>query len=420
MHKAAHVSLSPILHCIAQPSKPSRHILVANVDNATVSLDAQNGGLLWSHRLEGPAYGSPLLEDSMVFVGTAAGVVVALQADSGEVLWQRQTNGSIVNAPRLVKGSPSVLVVTSGQRAVGLMAATGRVLWVYTANDDMVATAAVSHDGSKVFVGSEDGVLVALLSRTGAKVWDLPLKGNLFGVQTTPIVHGRGSDEVLYVAPQTGMEVFKVNATDGSLDWTFASYQQQFSRPGTISSQLLHVGPDNLLFSSIFPEDHPPGPRGLWFSLYRLNTSTGRVVWNTSRPTGLNEYDVPCRPPVVVEDHVVVAAEDGVMESFDWHTGRLTWRKHFSNSPAGGTLAGTLLPLPEQKSVLILNGTAAVAMDIETGATSWQVPLKGQSRAPFATMQKPFALFLAGDEAIVSVRETEHLFEVSAENSPLV
>jgi len=85
-----------------------------------VAIDLRTGKVIWETQFPGPAYGSLVVSNDVVFATSAEGVVHALSANSGGELWQAAlpsgTNaGVMVSGDMLIAGAG--LPVAEGQTA---------------------------------------------------------------------------------------------------------------------------------------------------------------------------------------------------------------------------------------------------------------------------------------------------------------
>ncbi len=78
--------------------------------------DTQTGRRLWTRFTSSSVMTAPVLYDSLVVFGTAAGRVLALHRTTGETAWQVQLPGNIMMAPPLLSGGS--LIVTLDPRSV--------------------------------------------------------------------------------------------------------------------------------------------------------------------------------------------------------------------------------------------------------------------------------------------------------------
>ncbi|MGH9967308.1 MAG: PQQ-binding-like beta-propeller repeat protein [Pyrinomonadaceae bacterium] len=140
-----------------------------------------------------------------------------------------------------------------------------------------------------------------------------------------------------------------------------------------------------------------------------LNSATGKQIWTSSQPISYEMHNAarthgkgPKSTPVLYNGNVYTLGISGVLSCHDARTGKLKWRREFSQQyPKTSPLFGTAM------SPLVLNGQliahvgghdkgALMAFDAETGAVKWSNETDGPAYA------SPIVVNLAGTRQVVT------------------
>jgi len=129
--------------------------------------------LLWKFKTAGAIKSSPVVDDGLVFVGSADANIYAIDLEKGSRVWAYKTTDSVEATPCVVAGS--VFVGSADGFLYALDAKTGSLRWKYQTGGQILGAAnwARSPDGQGVWilVGSYDNKLHCVDSGTGKVVW---------------------------------------------------------------------------------------------------------------------------------------------------------------------------------------------------------------------------------------------------------
>jgi outer membrane protein assembly factor BamB len=218
---------------------------VVMVDLYLYAFDRETGLPGWRFEAEigvNLANSTPTANDSVVFIGSGAGIVWALDGKTGSVIWRRPPP---VSYPALavhpVFAGDLVLVgytePAAGNRgALGALdAATGEVRWVHDflsyvdAGQDAGCYGDVAVTETSVYSSIGRGDVLALDRSTGQLQWRAPASSNLPGTERRPAAVVRG---VLVVGstrghltgfdPATGDTLWHRQLSNGSINEPFA------------------------------------------------------------------------------------------------------------------------------------------------------------------------------------------------------
>jgi outer membrane protein assembly factor BamB len=189
-----------------------------------VSLNADDGAVLWDRRFDLPLMGGPTAIDGRVAVTDIDGRLFVLSASDGAVLWSRVGNPESTRV--LGASSPAIhngeLVLTGNDAELSVLTLDrGELLWgddlsvrtPRTALDNINSIVAHPvYDGNMVFVGSMSGRFAAYNTQTGSQSWEI-------GVAThqQPWVAGK----TVFAVSAKG-RVYAIRRQDGSIRWISA------------------------------------------------------------------------------------------------------------------------------------------------------------------------------------------------------
>ena len=174
-------------------------------DYQIFAVDAQTGREIWSRQMPYPVWGSPSVNENLVFFGLGRGTF----SDSGPI---------------------------PAGKVVALNTETGDVVWEHEA-EDAVLTAIAVQNGYVIF-GSRDGYVYCLQAADGELSWQTDLGGP---VVSSPAV----TPEVVYAAAKNGY-IYALSADSGEMQWEFNTRIvtrniELYSSPA-IANGLLYIG----------------------------------------------------------------------------------------------------------------------------------------------------------------------------------
>lgn len=149
--------------------------------NKVISLDAQDGEIIWQKKLNATARSAPALSDSLVIVATAQNTLYALSKKSGSIKWKH--SGSVEDLSLYGTPAPLVhknvaLVSYSSGEFYALNANNGAVLWFDLILGPRQSSSFISDIdstpfavGDRVFVSSSQGILASYNIFSGIRLW---------------------------------------------------------------------------------------------------------------------------------------------------------------------------------------------------------------------------------------------------------
>ena len=260
----SHAGGAPIL---SAPTVLSDRVVVANVENVLVALDAQTGALVWRHaqRLdpsrstELELYGAPAptLAGELLLSGFSDGSMVALDLESGTVVWQRRVGEGqypdIIAEALVIEGAGGTTdAIVSGytEPLVSIELESRNVRWRHDVGG---ACAAVLGAERRIYHGGNDGVLRAIDAVTGAIAWEWDSETE--AALTQPVLTEAG---LLVGASAGGFSLIDVD--DGSLAWRF---DDGYELAGITAAAAVHgrqavvLTNAGNLYSFVVPQEEP-------------------------------------------------------------------------------------------------------------------------------------------------------------------
>ncbi len=260
---------------LTRPAVDDKQVVVQTVDGKVQALDRENGKQRWLYERSVPALSlrggsSPVIVDQVVLVGFSSGKLLALNLTNGEPQWE-----ATVANPRgrtdlermvdvdaeLIVDNGLVYAVSYQGRVAAVLLETGRVLWVR----DISSYAGMVLAGRYLYVADSGGRVWALDKDNGTTLWR---QGDLRGRGlTAPAVMGN----YLIVGDYQGY-LHWLSLEDGSL-----------------------VGRHRVVYEDYF--------------VHKDREEQGRLY-------GFDEDIAVNSAPVVLDDRLYAASNDGVLAAF--------------------------------------------------------------------------------------------------------
>ncbi len=311
---------------------------------------------LWTRPLSG-TWASPIVADSIIYVGTTDGKFHAARASDGRELWTWSGPNRIDG--RAVVTDDAVYFVDGRVDLVALNRADGTLRWRFALHDEALAGKPVPDNPTfnrrtaiplvlddVVYCGSSDGGLYAIGVRSGLKLWRYEAKSSIFSgvraVGANGLAFGCMDGRVVTIDRQTRAET--------------AHYQTA----GGVVTTPLFVN-DRLIVGS---RD---------YTLYGFNTADASVAWKFSYWFSWVEST-----PQLVDGMIYLGASDfRRVTALDPATGQTRWSTDVGGMCWGwpavttdtvfiGTVAQNI------PGTLIAHTGGVIALDRATGTVKWQ------------------------------------------------
>ncbi|HEX6226610.1 MAG TPA: PQQ-binding-like beta-propeller repeat protein [Chryseolinea sp.] len=277
--------------------------------------------LQWKFATNAPIFGSPLVADGIVYIGSLDSSLYAIEMSSGKLKWKLRTGGEIRST--------------------------------------------VCLSGDKLFLYSGDATLYSINRVSGKVVWTFKTKGGVLGdrrydfadyFQSSPVAFKNR----IYFGAGDG-RVYAVNASDGTLLWNFKSQGIMHTTP-TLYKDRLFIGS----FDG---------------NLYALQAETGDLLWKFKTVGHRYFPDGEIQgSPVVANDLVYFGARDYNLYAIDVYGGYSHWNKSF---PFGWAMAVT--PGDSVVYVGTSDDRVLVALDGKSGMELWRTDVKFNVFGPCVT-----------------------------------
>jgi outer membrane protein assembly factor BamB len=246
---------------IVRPTKSHGLIVVTDVDDLAVALEADSGSLAWRYQhskdlareAELTLYAAPpaVVHDDNVLLGFSDGTLAGLDVVTGEVQWTERIGEG--RYPDLVaEPTPhGTDLYTSGyyRPLVALDMDTQEVRWRVDHGGASAAVIDTRQEPATVYHPGSNGTLRAISSLTGAERWAWESGNN--GALTSPVITEAG----LVVASSQG-GVYMVDPDNGNELWRYHEQhllQGVSSAPMVDGKQLFFVSNAGWLYSFVVP-----------------------------------------------------------------------------------------------------------------------------------------------------------------------
>jgi eukaryotic-like serine/threonine-protein kinase len=313
-------------------------------NNKLYAFDARNGNVKWTFT-GASIIATPIIQDSVVYVGSTDGRLYALNVGDGSQKWKSAatTNGAMFTANPLIKNGV-VYIGDYGGKCHAYNAADGSSKWSYdipSPYKNINSTPILN--GNTIYFASYDGKIYALDAGTGLYKWATASTGN-------PISSGMALvNGVIYVGALP--KVYAFDATTGSTKWvTPTPAFTQYSSSPTVANDIVFIG----------------GGDGI---VYAFKVADGSISWSKVLSTGSIVSS-----PMYKNGIIYVGGGDGKMYALQSSTGNLVWQ----NNDASSTKNIYSGPTLSERAIYsgTLEGKVA-AMDIITGSTKWVTAIAG-------------------------------------------
>lgn len=325
--------------------------------------DGETGkNIAWKTPLPGDGYASPVIwKDSIFLVScvpeTQERVLMRLDRRSGKILWQRtvfksplesihpqnsrasstpvtdgktvyvsflEIDGSTIDAPNVGRKRP----ITPGVMVVAAYDFDGNLKWSVKPGDFISAhgycSCPILFEDTVIVNGDHDGesYIVALNKKNGKQVWKVPRKHKIRSYVTPIIREVAGRTQMVFSGSE---HIISLDPRDGSKHWSIEGPAEQFVASMVYDGNLFYM-------AAGFPTHHVMGikPTGSG------DVTESHVVWHSK--------EVKCYvpSPVLVNNYLLVADDQGTANCFDTKDGKRLWRTrmgrhyHASLITAGG------------------------------------------------------------------------------------
>lgn len=314
---------------------------MARTNRSTRSL-APPLALRWEYNTAaGFGTGSPVVADSIVFVGTLQGELHAVHIRSGQRVGYRSFESAIVGAP-VIDGN--TIIVTSALDKPTLVAYDVRLASETWSLDVGPIETSPLLVGSRLIVATLTGSVICVEKSTGEELWRFKAGRQ---IRSSPASEGN-----LVVFGSDDGSISALDIADGSLLWKFATRGSVFAPP-TIQGATVYIGSTDKTF-------------------YAIDLTDGSLKWN--REIGSKIYG----GAATSDDLVYVGAANGTLYALDINDGTTRW-----SFDTKGVINSAPLVAGETLYVGSLDASL-YAIDATTGQSLWQYRTKGRIKTSLA------------------------------------
>jgi outer membrane protein assembly factor BamB len=200
------------------PATDGERIYLPLAAGAIVTLNANNGQLIWKTDIGGELSSSPVADERAVYIASetklenvkaphATGALRALGREGGITQWMRTLPVPIRGA--LALNQTTLFGGAADGRVYAIRKRTGEVLWLTQFSASFNSQPVVL--GSRLYLGSEDGTLFALEEATGKTLWRYRTRGAIRG-------RVAAVDGTVFFGSADGY-IYAVNESNGRLRW---------------------------------------------------------------------------------------------------------------------------------------------------------------------------------------------------------
>ncbi len=219
--------------------------------------------LKWKFKTGDKIFGSAVVDETSVFIGSGDGYMYALDPITGKEKWKFKTKGSIQSTPVLV--SDKIVFNSFDGNVYCLDKFSGKETWKFKTQGEKKYDTWDYHlsspvfDNEAIYIGSGDTHIYAINVKDGSLKWKY---------KTDDVVHATPAlnDGVLYIGSFDG-NFYSLDAGSGTLKWKFKTIGDKYFPKGEVQQGALLK--DSVLYF---------GSRD--YNIYAINARTGRGHWN--------------------------------------------------------------------------------------------------------------------------------------------
>lgn len=304
-------------------------VYVGSYDHHLYAISTETGEKIWGFRADDRIDGTPAVVDDTVYFGSFDRSVYALDARTGEKRWEQPTDGLVRSSPTVVDGTLFIgthcyyaecnTYSQGSLSTVGYVYAldtkTGKMIWRYETDDEILSSAAAT--SGTIYIGTSDGKIYAIDQLTGELNWDFQTGGSIYG---TPAVAG----STVYITSNNG-RAYALDSNTGERVWTFLTNAKILTSSPAVHDGVVYVGGGGLSNDNI---------DGINSRIYAISTDRGDEIWSRDVPG-----EVIGSSPAIADDTIYLSsnnftdassADPGIFSYTD--SGTEHWRYTVGNS----------------------------------------------------------------------------------------
>jgi eukaryotic-like serine/threonine-protein kinase len=264
--------------------------------------------IVWKFKTSAAIHSAPLIEDSVLYIGSTNNIFYAINIKSGTEIWQFTTDYSINSKAAT---NDSLVIFESGFKLYALTKKTGTLKWSYVADarkPEMSLGLTDYHHSSPIiykdiaYYGDGWGNLNGVDIKSGKLRFQYTIRTDSAAIRTTPVI----KDNAIYFGDWAG-HVYAVSLSDKSLLWQYTLKNRRAFYGMVTSDMVIH---DTLLF---FGSQHDVfSPLGL---------KSGKPAWTFIDP---NKSYLPSTP-IFYKNSVIIGSTINTFKIYCLTDGKVTW-----------------------------------------------------------------------------------------------
>jgi outer membrane protein assembly factor BamB len=330
--------------------------------NATTEAIQPPLSLVWQQDINGGiGAGSPLVVDTLLFVGNLRGELQAMNALTGKHLGRVNLGEAIQGGPVVIGNTAIVASANVNESLSAFDLYEGRTRWKSSCGD-IEASPLVYNN--RVYVANTQGVAFCVDKITGEVLWKFEIPENIHrkGFRSSPAAEG---DRVV-LGGEDGI-VYALDPERGKLRWTY-------------NAGASIVAPVGMSIDAVYAGDL----NGMFHAVSAVN---GHPLWKFD--TGSSIY----AGPTIAPGTVVIGTTGGLLFALDTANGAVRWK-----TDLGGVINSSAVAANSMLFVGTLS-KQLFAIDVGNGSVLWKYETPGRIKtSPAAANGK---LYIATDERLV-------------------
>ena len=172
-YEGIHADMSPVVH------NGIVYFGAGYGDYQILAVDTETGKEIWSKQMPYPVWGSPSINENLVFFGLGrgtfsgsgpipAGKVVALNTETGDIVWEHEAEDAVLTAIAVQNGY--VIFGSRDGYVYCLQAADGQLSWQTDLGGPVVSSPAVTP--KVVYGATKNGYIYGLSADSGEMLWE--------------------------------------------------------------------------------------------------------------------------------------------------------------------------------------------------------------------------------------------------------
>lgn len=315
----------------------------------------------------GVGNGSPVVVDSIVFVGTLRGELYAISLATGKLIGWVGFGESIQGSP-VVDGNVAFVAISNSKESLAAYDVfEGKARWKKKFGD--VEVSPLLYD-QKLYIGNTAGTFYCIARDDGSQNWkfELPSNTRLKGIRSSAAAD---SGTVIFGADDGC--VYALNAESGALRWKYETGSPVTASP-LIAGRTVYVG----------------NRGGI---IHAIDRASGVLRWRSDAGAPVTANAVPAGPLIVL------GTTAGTAFGLQMEDGKRVWTTELGGPViAGGALAGNVVYMGTLKKEVF-------ALSPRDGSVVWKAAVEGRIRTSPASAAGRL-LIATDDRTVIAYKET--------------